>query len=297
MTFRVSGVHMKILLPILGLAWLAAFSASAQLSAEITMDQEQFLPNEKLPAAVHIINRSGRTLHFGADADWLTFNVESADGFVVIKNAEVPVTGEFDLDSSQEAIKRVDLQPYFNLTRAGRYQVTATVRVKDWSAQIASPAKKFDVISGVQLWSQDFGVPAAGVTNGAPEVRKYILQEANYLRSQLRLYVLVSDATESRVFKVAQIGNMVSFSQPETQLDSFSNLHILWQSGAATFVYVMVNPDGVILKQEIYDYVSTHPRLNVNTDGTVVVNGGALRVRPVAPDEMPVLKPAPTAKP
>jgi hypothetical protein len=235
----------------------------------------------------------------GADADWLTFSVESADGFVVVKNAEVPVIGEFDVNSSQVAIKRVDLQPYFGLTRPGRYKVTATVRIKDWNASVNSPPKDFDVISGVQLWAQDFGVPApAGITNAAPEVRKYILQEANYLRSQLRLYVLVSDASESHVFKVVQIGNMVSFSQPETELDRSSNLHILWQSGAASFVYVVVDPDGEMLQQEIYDYVSARPRLNVNADGNVLVLGGVRRVAPdESSDEMPMVKPppAPTA--
>jgi hypothetical protein len=288
---------MKILLPILGLAWLASFSAPAQLSVEITMDQEQFLPSETLPVAVRISNRSGQTLHLGADADWLVFNVESADGFVVVKNAEVPVSGEFDVESSQVATKRVDLQPYFGLTRPGRYKVTATVRIKDWKAELASPAKNFDVISGVQLWSQDFGVPApAGVAAAAPEVRKYVLQEANYLRSQLRLYVLVSDATGSHVFKVLQIGTMVSFSQPETQLDGTSNLHILWQSGAATFVYVVVNPDGGLVQQEIYDYVSARPRLNVNADGSIVVVGGSRRTSvKESSDEMPMANPPPSA--
>jgi hypothetical protein len=290
---------MKIILPILGLAWLAAFTAPAQLSVEVTMDQEQFLPSQTLPVAVRVTNRSGQSLHLGADADWLTFSVESADGFVVVKNAEVPVIGEFDLNSSQVAIKRVDLQPYFGLTRSGRYKVTATVRIKDWNAAVNSPPKDFDVINGVQLWAQDFGVPVpAGVTNGAPEVRKYILQEANYLRSQLRLYVLVSDASESHVFKVVQIGKMVSFSQPETELDRSSNLHVLWQSGAASFVYVVVDPDGEMLQQEIYDYVSTRPRLNVNADGGVLVVGGVRRIAPdESSDEMRMVKPpdAPTA--
>ena len=60
--------------------------------------------------------------------------MESADGFVVIKNAEVPVQGEFDLESSQMGTKRVDLQPYFMLVRPGRCQrITATLRIPQWS--------------------------------------------------------------------------------------------------------------------------------------------------------------------
>ncbi len=49
----------------------------------------------------------------------------------------------------------------------------------------------------------------------------------------------------------------------------------------------MVNPDGGLVRQEIYDYVKTHPRLNMNDDGTVTVAGGVLRVHP---EEMPMVK-------
>ena len=275
-------------MPILGLALLTFFRASAQVSVEVATEQDQFLPSETVPVAVRITNRSGQLLHLGADADWLTFDVESADGFIVVKNGEVPVVGEFDVGSSQMATKHVDLKPYFNLTRPGRYRVVATVRIKDWGAEMASPAKSFDVISGAKLWSQDFGIPASGsATNSAPEVRKYTLEKANYLSSQLRLYVEVSDEAESHVFNVVSIGKMVSFSEPEVQLDRFSNLHVLWQSGAALFTYAVVNPDGGLAKQEIYDYVTARPRLNMSDDGNVVVVGGVRRPKE---NEMPMVK-------
>ena len=185
---------MKTLL-VFGLALLGCLRVSAQVAVELSLDQDSFLPNEAVPLTVKITNRSGQQLHLGADADWLTFNVEAADGFVVIKNTEVPVTGAFDLETSQLAIKHVDLQPYFSMTKPGRYRVIATLRIKDWSAQIASAPRSFDVITGAKLWAQDFGVPT--VANGAPEVRKYTLEEANYLKKQLRLYVQVSDAPEA----------------------------------------------------------------------------------------------------
>jgi hypothetical protein len=279
---------MKFYLPIFVFASLAFFTASAQVNVEVAMDQEQFLPSETVPVAVHITNRSGESLHLGADPGWLTFSVESADGFVVVKNAEVPVLGEFDLGSSEVATKRVDLAPYFTLSRQGRYRVIATVRIKNWNSEINSSPKNFDVIDGARLWSQDFGVPSsAGATNGAPEVRKYTLEEANYLRSQLRLYVQVSDESEAHVFKVVAVGKMVSFSTPETQLDRFSNLHVLWQSGASVFTYAVVNPDGGLARQEIYDYVSARPRLGVDDNGDITVVGGVRRVKP---EEIPVVK-------
>ena len=279
---------MKFSLPIFGLALLPFFSASAQVTVNLTLEQEQFLPSEALPVTVHVVNRSGQPLHLGADPNWLTFSVESADSFIVTKQSDPPVQGEFNLDSSQVATKRVDLAPYFVMSRPGRYRITATVRIKDWGTEVSSPPCSFDVINGAKLWSQVFGLPLpAGVTNSQPEVRKYTLEEANYLRSQLRMYVRVSDESGTRVFKVRPIGPMVSFSQPEPQLDRFSNLHVLYQSGAATFTYSVINPNGDIVLQEIYDYLKVRPRLRADDDGNIVVYGGVRRVKPAG---MPVIK-------
>jgi len=287
--FRVGDVRMKSWPLIFGFSLLALGGAHAQVSVEVVLDQDQFLPRESVPVAVRITNRSGQPLHFGPDANWLTFNIESADGFVVIKNSEVPVSGDFDLESSQMATKRVDLAPYFDLAQPGHYRIIATLRIKEWNAQVASPPKGFDVIHGAKLWSQDFGLPpVAGVTNQAPEVRRYSLIEANYLRSQLRLYVQVSDEPEIRVFKVSAVGPMVSFSEPEAKLDRYSNLHILYQSGAQTFTYSVVNPDGDIIRREMYDYGNSRPRLTVKENGDVAVVGGVRRVKPA---DLPFVQP------
>jgi hypothetical protein len=287
---------MKIALSILGLAALTFFKTSAQVvTVQATTEQEQFLPGETLPVTVRIVNSSGQSLHLGADAKWLTFSVQSVDAnSAVMKNADPPVLGEFDLGSSLAAIKSVNLAPYFALNRAGRYRVVAMVHIKEWGTDATSLPKEFDVIDGAELWSQQFGVPVpAGVTNQLPEIRKYTLEEANYLKQQLRMYVLVSDSTGSRVLKVSAIGPMVSFSRPEAQLDRASNLHVLYQSGAQSFIYSVVNPNGDITLREIYDYFNTRPRLGVNGDGDIVVIGGVRRVRPgelppvKQPDELP----------
>jgi hypothetical protein len=290
---------MKTLFAVL-LAALFVSQASAQVTVELALDQDQFLPSETLPLAVKITNRSGQQLHLGEDPAWLTFNVESTDGFVIIKNGEVPVVGPFDLESSQMAIKRVDLQPYFQMTRQGHYRVTATLRIRDWSAQVVSAPKMFDIINGAKLWAQDFGVPNG--TNRPPEARRYTLEQANYLAEQLRLYVQVSDPSESVIYKVNALGPMVSFSHTEAQVDRFSRLKVLWQTGAQTFSYSVVNPDGSVAEQQTYDNFTSRPRLVLNGDGDVVVLGGTRRLKPSeypavkSPDELPpISQPTPPA--
>jgi hypothetical protein len=279
---------MKFLSAIFGLMLpMFVFNASSQISVDVQLDQNQFLPGESLPVTVRVTNLSGESLHLGADTNWLTFLVESKDGFVVIKKSDPPVQGAFDLGSSEVAIKHVDLAPYFTLNRDGRYKVTATVHIKNWGQDISSAPKEFDLIDGAVIWTQTFGVPNPGATNQPPDVRQYTLIEANYLRSQLRLYVQVSDESQLRILKVRAIGPMISFSDPQAQLDSAGNLHVLYQSGARAFTYSIVTPDGDIARQETYDYVNIRPRLRGDSNGDITVYGG---VRRVTPDQMPVVK-------
>jgi hypothetical protein len=273
------------LLFMLGMLAGVMLNARAQVTVEVVLDQDQFLPGEALPVAVKITNLSGQPLHLGAERDWLTFTVDSVDGFVVMKNSDVPVVGEFDLASSQMATKRVDLAPSFMLTRSGRYHIVATLRIKEWGAQEASTPKSFDVINGSVLWAQNFGVP--GSAGQEPEVRKYSLIKANYKVSQLRLYAQVSDPVDARVYSVKPIGPLVSFSEPEAQVDPQSQLHVLYQSGGSLFSYTVVDPQGEIVSRDIYDYVNHRPRLGVDDQGKVVVVGG---VRRLHGDEMPMVK-------
>ena len=143
----------------------------------------------------------------------------------------------------------------------------------------------FDVISGAKLWTQDFGMPG---TAGAPEMRRYTLEQASYLRSQMRLYLELSDASEMRIFKTASLGPTVSFSRPESQVDRTSQLHVLWQSGAQAFDYCLISPDGAVLDREIYDDFNTRPKLVVSNNGDVSVVGGVRRPKP---GDLPIVRP------
>jgi len=272
----------------LAAAWIS--QAVAQVTVEVTLPQEQFLPGEAIIAAARITNRSGQKLHLGAEKDWLSFSVESRGDFVVAKLGDVPVTGEFDLDSAKVATRRVDLAPYFALTQPARYSVTATVKIRAWDREISSSPRSFDIIHGANLWEQEFGVPAApGDTNATPEVRKYILQQANYLKGQLRLYLRLTDASEDKSFRVFPIGQMVSFSRPEGQVDKSSSLHVLYANGPHSYSYTIFNPDGDLVGRETFDYATSRPRLHVDQEGKISVVGG---VRRFTPKDLPAAKPA-----
>ncbi len=259
---------------------LAAWSrVSAQIvSVEVAFEQDQFLPGESIVAAVKIINRSGQQLHLGADTSWLEFSIESTDGFVVKRSGDPAVSGAFDLESSQMATKKVELANCFDLKHTGRYKVTATLHVREWNKDVMSKPVVFDVIHGAKLWEQNFGMPATA--GQPPAVRKFVLDEANYLRTQIRLYICVMDDSETTIYKVSALGPMVSFGQPEALVDSSQKLHVLWQSGSSVYAYKVISSSGDVVEQAIYDYIGSRPRLNVDDQGHVTVTGGIPRVHP-----------------
>lgn len=262
---------------LLGLSLGVLSTASAQIAVETVLDQDQFLSGESIVAAIRVSNRSGQTLHLGETQDWLKIFVEGRNSLIVEKTGDPPVVGAFDLDSAKVAIKRVDLAPYFNLTTPGHYAITVTVRVKEWGQEFTSKPKGFDVLRGAALWWQDFGVPKPG--NALPEMRRYALQQARYLR-QLKLYVRVTDAAETKVIRVFPLGPMVSFGQPEPQVDKHSNLHVLYQNSARGFLYSVINPDGQLIVSQTFDYADTRPKLALSDAGEVVVAGGVRRFTP-----------------
>lgn len=251
-----------------------AFTARAQISVELALDQDQFLRDESLPVKVRIVNRSGQTLRFGPASDWLTFNVETRDGKVVQKIGDVPDTGEFSLESSMVATRLVDLSSAFNFEIPGRYNVRATVKVNEWKEEFPSRIKPFEIVRGTKLWEQEFGLPAE---TGAPEVRKYVLQQAQY-QKRLMLYLRVTDAAERYTYRCFPVGPLVSFNRPEAQVDRISNLHLLFQTGARSFRYAVYNPSAQLMVRQYHEYARSRPTLRQNDAGGIFVAGGARRI-------------------
>lgn len=271
--------------------WLAVWLASAavlsaqEVKVEVLLDQNEFIVGEAIPVAARVINHSGQTIHFGSEP-WVSYSVEAMDSFVVRKTGEGPIAHDFDVETSKMATLHSDLQPYFTITHGGRYKVTATVRIKDWGRELTSEPAYFDIVRGTKIWEQEFGVPRpAGAPREAPEVRKYSLQRAAYLK-HLVLYLRVSDPSEATIYKVIPVGPIVSFANPRAQLDAQNNLHLLYEDGARSFSYTVTNPDGQVQVRQTYYYSDTAPRLTLDDSGKIVVVGG---VRRVTSTDLPVV--------
>jgi hypothetical protein len=272
---------MKTLLTALA-AWTAlASSAFGQaVSVQVVLDHEQFLPGEALVVKVRISNDSGQLLRLGQSDEWLTLSVEDTRHLTVPKRGQPPVQGEFTLEPSTTGIKKVNLAPYFDLTQSGRYSVSATILLPQWGKVVQSKAVNFDIIKGSNLWERDFGVPGtAKAGESGPEIRRYALIETVHSKT-LQLYFRLTDTREQTVFRVYPLGPMISFGKLEPQLDRFSNLHVLYQTGSRAFLHCLINPDGVLIARETYEFLDSRPALKAESDGRITVTGGARRFSP-----------------
>ena len=253
---------------------LFAARSHAQMRVEVEFEQETYLAQEPLYAIVKISNSSGQTLQMGGDDSWLTLNIESTDDRIVRQLKPLDVRKEFTLPSASRAKVPVELSKAYELSRLGRYYVTATVTMKEWGGEtFKSKPAHFGISPGVKLWEQIFGIPASK-EGDRPEFRKFQLIQANHLK-QLSLYVRLTDETEEYTYTVFPIGGVVGFSRPEPQLDRFSNMHLLYQNAANRFLYTMITPDGMVLARQTWGISEgSRPYLKIDKEGRVSVAGG-----------------------
>jgi hypothetical protein len=252
---------------------LAAGRVSAQVELELSIGQEQFLRDEPVPVKVRITNLSGQTLHLGEGADWINFTVDVPGRGPVERVVTTVTPSPFDLESAHAATREFNLQPGFDIATPGRYTVSATLRIRQWDKDLSAKAKGFEVVRGAKLWEQEVGLPGNA---GAPEVRRFILQQANY-RRQLKLYARVSNDTDTYAHQVIPLGPLVAFGRPEAQVDEDSNLHVLFQTGPRAFQYSKLSPSGTLSLRQTYDAGEKRPTLRLSEAGRILVAHGIRR--------------------
>jgi hypothetical protein len=188
----------------------------------------------------------------------------------------MPVKGPFTLLSGQTVTREFNPTPYFGFRHAGRYSVAAIIKIAQWKQEIACRPVAFTVSEGLplaNLGNLSFGVPPPpGVTNLAPEVRRYSLLKVTYI-DQMKLYFRLTD-NGGRTLRVFPLARMVSFGDPEAQLDRANNLHVLFQTGARTFYYAVMDPNGNVVTRQFHEYTQTRPSLRLSENGWIFVAGG-----------------------
>lgn len=276
---------------------LASRAQPSSVQVDLVMEEDTFLPGEELPVGVRISNLTGRPITLGTTNNWLRFYIETKRGQTVDRLGDVPVAGEFSLESSKAGTKWWNLQPYFQFEQTGPHLIYAELRVPELGLHLTSEPASITIQPSRKMWEMPFGVPPKDSNaTSQVEIRRYALQAATRLKER-RLYARVTDEAESRIFKVVLLDRLLSFASPEQQIDAQSRLHVLFQTGGNVYTYCVINPDGdLAIRQQHKIAPGTRPRLVKEDNGDIAVRGG-FRV-PTSTDVPPYEEPAsPEPKP
>ncbi|MBT5927818.1 MAG: hypothetical protein HOH33_14495 [Verrucomicrobia bacterium] len=266
------------------LFFCAALGVHGQVDISLEFKKDFYLAHESILAEVKIVNFSGKTLNFGLDKDWLQFTIESKSEFPVEKAGDLDVVEGFQVPNASRAIRRVHLIPAYKIDHPGRYRIAAYINVPELNTRLVTVPIEIGILSETVIWEREIGVVKDEKDPSAPiEIRRYSLMRA-VNENQIDLYVKVTDKYQRDIYGVYSLGNIVSFGEPERQVDRYSNLHVLMQNGARSFRYSIIKPDGKILLRERHDYTNTRPKLMMDKSGLIQVHGG---IRKPSFDDIP----------
>ena len=283
---------------LLGLLPLAEAQGVA-VSAALSLENSQLLPDEKMHLKLAVENRSGRDLKLGTTSDWLTFTVVGERNSVVsqMSTNHVYIEGETTVPAGETATREFNLTPYFDFRQPGRYTVKATIKLPEWQQEVAAQETTFTIVKGIRLANipdLEVGVPLLqSRDNQPPEIRRYRLEKSD-VTAGMKLYVRLTDASGSQTLRLIPLGLYFGYSDPDVKLDRFNDLHVLHQTDAKTFTYCVIDTLGQILERQTYQYTDQRPGLRDDGNGGVAVVRGARVISDsdLPPPEKPPAAPA-----
>jgi hypothetical protein len=271
-------------------------ASSLELQTEIF--QDRYLPGESIEVEFRLRNLSGEPLTFRPEDEWLDVTMRrignnAQESSLVPRIGPVRINEVFTVPHTVAVKARLDITSGFGILPPGRYKLDATMLHPATRAPSRATSLLLEVVPGSKIWEQEFGFRGGGA-EAQPELRKYSLQKMT-TKSEVRLYIGVTDATEQTVFRQVALGRAANSDNPQARIDRMSYLHVVHQTGPRTFTHTVVNPVGDTLRRMTYDAVSggLRPLLKSDEEGRVSLVGGMRRPQSNdIPAAEPPLKPA-----
>jgi len=249
---------------------LSLTSAWGQIEVRCTLAQNSVLQFERVEATVAIYNVSGGYMVFGGPEanSHLSFRVERSSGVVVPPNRDVTWPSPVRLASGEQSSRTFDLQRYFAIPEPGAYAVVAVVH---WRGRTFRSQKLFfDVARGVEIDRLSLTPPSAPDALYTFSLRTLHRGAGDY--ALLR----VDDETRDLCLGVYELGRILRVYRPTIQIDDFSHVHVLHQSGPNLFTHTVFTAQGLPISQNVHASGGA-ARLRKQPNGELIVSAPALR--------------------
>ncbi len=256
--------------------FLVTLAAEAQIQVDLKFKRRQYIAFEPIIATVTISNLAGRDIELRDDLEqhWYGFEVTASEGRTLVPIRQVNEE-PLQIAAGTSVTRKINLTPLFPITDLGVYHVRANVFFADLNKFFYARAKVVEVTNARPIWRRTVGDPEGG------GVRTYSLM-TNRFPNHTSLYVRVEDQENSLVYSTFSLGRVISFDEPQAEVDRENQLHVLHSSAPRIWSYSIVGLDGRLLKHTTYSQTRSAPKLRRSAEGKVAVRGGT-QDAPAAP--------------
>jgi len=248
----------------------------AQIEVGLEIKRHFLMLYEPIVAIVTVKNMAGRDVQLTdtPSQSWFSFAVSRPDGQLV-----PPCDPDYRLTPltipAGETVKRsIVLNTIYPVRELGMYRVRALIYFSATDKYYQSRMIPLELSEGKTIWQHLAGVPEGAA--GAGGTRKLSL--LSFRQSDYSvLYARVEDVDSGMVYATMPLGHILGGLEPNAQVDTQSNLHILQAVGPKTYLYSCVSSNGELLSQDTYYSTTTRPTLHKNAAGMVALVGGSLQ--------------------
>ena len=254
---------------------LLAGTATAQIQVDLKLPRLQYIAYEPVVATLTITNHAGRDvdLHDENGQAWFGFEVTGSEGQPIAPVSTGKSQAPLNIGAGKRVTQKIDLTPMYAVHDFGTYRVRANIYFADVNKFFYSQTKVFEVTDARPIWQKTVGVPEGA--GGPGDVRTYSLL-TNRFPDHTSLYVRVEDKDSGIVYATYPLGHVISFDEPQTELDRANQLHVLYCAAPRSWAYARIGLKGELISRASFLETKTRPRLVHAADGAVAVRGGAL---------------------
>lgn len=254
---------------------LSVARIQAQIQVDLKLPRLQFIAYEPVTATVGITNLAGRDvdLHDADGQAWFGFEVTGAEGQPIGPTKTPPELLPLKIEAGKRVTRKINVASLYQVQDFGTYHVRAHIYFPDLGKFFYSQAKVFEVTDARPIWQKTVGLPDRSPGSGA--VRSYSLL-TNRFPDHTSLYVRVEDKDSGIVYATYSLGRILSFDEPQAELDHTNRLHVLHCSAPRNWAYSQIGLNGELLAHSSFMETKTRPRLRHTPDGDVTVRGGAI---------------------
>ena len=258
---------------VLALLCAGAPSLYAQIDVRMEIPRRLYICYEPIIATVTITNMTGRdlTLEDHPPDKWFSFEILNAGGLPIPPRAADYHLPPLTIPIGQTVKRKVNLVNLYPVTDYGVYHVRAAIYMAALDKYFASPVTGIEVSEGQTLWQQTVGIPDG--QQNAGQYRNYELLSFRQEKDNM-LYVRIEDQDAGVVYATLPLGRLINGYDPEAQVDTQSQLHILEMVAPKEYLYTRLGPDAEMLGQQDYADLKTRPHLKKMADGNVGIAGG-----------------------